>query len=63
MTNDRGFLPKARREDLDEGLQLGMCIGFGIGWQRFNQAFGILPDSWRDGSALPWEQSVRAGPA
>jgi alkylhydroperoxidase family enzyme len=42
----------------DEILDLGMTIGFGIGWQRFNAAMGILPDSWRDGSPLPWEQVV-----
>lgn len=40
----------------DEILDLGMCIGFAIGWQRFNQAFGILPDSWQDGSPLPWDR-------
>ncbi|HZZ45873.1 MAG TPA: carboxymuconolactone decarboxylase family protein [Pseudonocardia sp.] len=40
----------------DEILDLGMTIGFAIGWQRFNTAMGILPDSWRDGSPLPWDK-------
>ena len=40
----------------DEILDLGMTIGFIIGWQRFNTAMNILPDSWRDGSPLPWEK-------
>ncbi|MDT7611665.1 MAG: hypothetical protein QOG96_6168 [Pseudonocardiales bacterium] len=39
----------------DEILDLGMTIGFAIGWQRFNTAMEILPDSWRDGSPLPWQ--------
>jgi hypothetical protein len=43
----------------DEILDLGMTIGFAIGWQRFNAAMGILPDSWQDGSPLPWEEVVR----
>jgi alkylhydroperoxidase family enzyme len=43
----------------DEILDLGMTIGFAIGWQRFNAAMGILPDSWQDGSPLPWEEAVR----
>jgi alkylhydroperoxidase family enzyme len=44
----------------DEILDLGMTIGFAIGWQRFNTAMGILPDSWRDGSALPWQPMLDA---
>ena len=39
----------------EEILDLGMCIAFFSGWQRFNQAFGIMPDHWQDGSQLPWE--------
>jgi alkylhydroperoxidase family enzyme len=45
----------------DEILDLGMTIGFAIGWQRFNTAMGILPDSWRDGSVLPWQPMLDAG--
>jgi alkylhydroperoxidase family enzyme len=44
----------------DEILDLGMTIGFAIGWQRFNTAMEILPDSWRDGSALPWQPMLDA---
>ena len=39
----------------DEILDLGMCMAFALGWQRFIEAFGIVPDQWRDGSPLPWE--------
>lgn len=44
----------------DEILDLGMTVGFAIGWQRFNAAMGILPDSWRDGSPLPWQPMLDA---
>jgi alkylhydroperoxidase family enzyme len=44
----------------DEILDLGMTVGFAIGWQRFNAAMGILADSWRDGSALPWQPMLDA---
>lgn len=37
-----------------ELLDLGMTIVFFSGWQRFNEAFGIVPDSWTDGSPLPF---------
>lgn len=42
----------------DQILDLGMQCAFFIGWQRFNAAMGILPDSWQDGSVLPWERSA-----
>jgi alkylhydroperoxidase family enzyme len=38
----------------DELLDLGMMISFFSGWQRFIDAFGILPDRWREGDALPF---------
>lgn len=41
----------------DQVLDLGMQITFFMGWQRFNGAMGILPDSWQDGSTLPWERA------
>lgn len=31
-----------------------MTIAFMFGWQRFIEAFGIVPDQWREGSPLPW---------
>ena len=37
-----------------ELLDLGMTIVFFSGWQRFNEAFGIVPDSWTEGSPLPF---------
>lgn len=40
----------------DQILDLGMQIVFFMGWQRFNGAMQILPDSWQDGSKLPWER-------
>lgn len=46
----------------DEILDLGMTIGFAIGWQRFNAAMGILPDTWQDGCRLPWEPVVADAP-
>jgi alkylhydroperoxidase family enzyme len=39
----------------DQILDLGMCLAFATGWQRFIEAVGIVPDWWRDGSAPPWE--------
>jgi alkylhydroperoxidase family enzyme len=36
-------------------LDLGMCLAFATGWQRFIEAVGIVPDWWRDGSTPPWE--------
>lgn len=38
----------------DEILDLGMTITFASGWQRFIEAFGIVPDHWRDGSPPPF---------
>lgn len=32
-------------------LDLGMCLAFATGWQRFIEAVGIVPDWWREGSA------------
>lgn len=37
-----------------ELLDLGMTIVFFSGWQRFNEAVGIVPDSWTGGSPLPF---------
>ena len=38
----------------DQILDLGMTIAFASGWQRFIEAFGIVPDRWADGSAPPF---------
>lgn len=42
--------------DDDQILDLGMCVGFVTGWQRFIEAFGIQPDSWDQGSVMPWDR-------
>lgn len=39
----------------DEILDLGMTISFMFGWQRFIEAFGIVPDRWTEGSPEPWK--------
>jgi hypothetical protein len=31
-----------------------MVVMFFNGWQRFIDAFGIVPDRWRDGDAPPF---------
>ena len=38
----------------DQILDLGMTITFASGWQRFIEAFGIVPDRWVDGSPPPF---------
>jgi alkylhydroperoxidase family enzyme len=38
----------------DQILDLGMTLTFASGWQRFIEAFGIVPDRWADGSAPPF---------
>jgi alkylhydroperoxidase family enzyme len=39
----------------DEILDLGMTLGFALGWQRFIEAFGVRPDTWNENMPLPWE--------
>ena len=38
----------------DEILDLGMTATFVSGWQRFIEAFGVVPDHWHDGSPPPF---------
>ena len=38
----------------DELIDLGMTLTFASGWQRFIEAFGIVPDRWRDGAPMPF---------
>jgi alkylhydroperoxidase family enzyme len=38
----------------DQILDLGMTVAFFSGWQRFIEAFGIVPDRWADGSPSPF---------
>ena len=52
---DRAFYEELRRDLTDdELLDLGMVAMFFNGWQRLIDAFGIVPDRWREGDALPF---------
>lgn len=52
---DRDFYDMLKRELTDdELLDLGMMVMFFHGWQRFIDAFGVVPDRWRDGAPLPY---------
>jgi alkylhydroperoxidase family enzyme len=60
LTGERPSIDPAFHEELrrhltdDEILDLGMTVTFASGWQRFIEAFGIVPDQWRDGSPPPF---------
>ena len=60
MTGARPVIDPAFHEALrqhftdDQILDLGMTITFASGWQRFIQAFGVVPDRWRDGAPPPF---------
>ena len=43
----------------DELIDLGMTIMFMSGWQKFIEAFGIVPDRWTDGAPLPFGPLAR----
>jgi alkylhydroperoxidase family enzyme len=38
----------------DQIIDLGMTLTFASGWQRFIEAFGIVPDRWREGAPPPF---------
>ena len=38
----------------DQITDLGMTLTFASGWQRFIEAFGIVPDRWQDGASPPF---------
>jgi alkylhydroperoxidase family enzyme len=42
----------------DELIDLGMTLTFASGWQRFIEAFGIVPDRWVDGAPPPFHAGV-----
>ena len=51
---DDAFHAELRRHFSDEQiLDLGMTITFASGWQRFIEAFGIVPDRWKGDTAVP----------
>ena len=60
LTGPSPTIDAAFHEDLkrhfsdDQILDLGMTVTFASGWQRFIEAFGIVPDYWQDGSAAPF---------
>ena len=47
----------------DQITDLGMTLTFASGWQRFIEAFGIVPDRWRDGAPLPFRALSDQPPA
>ena len=52
---EESFYQELRRDLTDEEiLDLGMTVTFVSGWQRFIEAFGIVPDRWTDGTPLPF---------
>ena len=38
----------------DQILDLGMTVTFASGWQRFIEAFGVVPDRWRGDNPPPF---------
>ena len=60
MTSARPAVDEAFYERLrahfseDQILDLGMTITFASGWQRFIEAFGVVPDRWNDGAPPPF---------
>jgi alkylhydroperoxidase family enzyme len=52
---DRPFYEELRAHfSEDEIIDLGMTITFASGWQRFIEAFGIVPDRWKEGQPPPF---------
>ena len=53
---DADFMATLREHFSDDQiLDLGMTIAFASGWQRFIEAFGIVPDRWTDRSPSPFQ--------
>jgi alkylhydroperoxidase family enzyme len=46
----------------DELIDLGMTLAFASGWQRFIEAFGIVPDRWQDGMPPPFHPLEMSAP-
>ena len=52
---DDGLHAQLRRHFSDDQIiDLGMTLTFASGWQRFIEAFGIVPDRWQDDAPLPF---------
>jgi hypothetical protein len=60
MTSERPLVDPAFHDALrrhftdDQILDLGMTITFASGWQRFIEAFGVVPDRWREDAPPPY---------
>ena len=55
-TVDGAFMAALRQHFTDEQiLDLGMTISFASGWQRFIEAFGVVPDRWTEHSPSPFQ--------
>jgi alkylhydroperoxidase family enzyme len=60
LAGDRPAIDPALDADLrrhftgDQLIDLGMTLTFASGWQRFIEAFGIVPDRWREGAPMPF---------
>jgi alkylhydroperoxidase family enzyme len=53
---DEAFMADLRAHFSDDQiLDLGMTIAFASGWQRFIDAFGIVPDRWTEGAPSPFQ--------
>ena len=53
---DAAFMASLREHFTDDQiLDLGMTIAFASGWQRFIEAFGIVPDRWTEQSPTPFQ--------
>ena len=62
-TVDAAFMAALREHFTDEQiLDLGMTIAFASGWQRFIEAFGIVPDRWTEHSPSPFQPLGKSGP-
>ena len=60
---DATFMAALREHFSDEQiLDLGMTIAFASGWQRFIEAFGIVPDGWTEHSPSPFPPLPEPGP-
>jgi len=52
---DASFMAALREHFSDDQiLDLGMTIAFASGWQRFIDAFGIVPDRWTEHAPSPF---------
>ena len=53
---DPAFMAALREHFTDDQiLDLGMTITFASGWQRFIEAFGIVPDRWTEQVPSPFQ--------